>query len=42
MFDWFSSDSNDAIGILKADHDRVKKFSTSSKTPKPVPPRRRS
>ncbi|MDQ6760283.1 MAG: hemerythrin domain-containing protein [Acidobacteriota bacterium] len=26
MFDWFSSDSDDAIGILKADHDRVKKL----------------
>ncbi len=26
MFDWFSSDSNDAIGILKADHDRVQKL----------------
>ena len=26
MFDWFSSGSNDAIGILKADHDHVKKL----------------
>ncbi|MDQ2950068.1 MAG: hemerythrin domain-containing protein [Acidobacteriota bacterium] len=26
MFDWFSSDSKDAISILKADHDRVKKL----------------
>lgn len=26
MFDWFSSDSKDAISILKADHERVKKL----------------
>src|ERR1700738_748687 len=26
MFDWFSGDSKDAISILKADHERVKKL----------------
>ena len=42
MFDWFSKDSDDAVSILKRDHDTVKELFDEFEKRSSGPRRRRS